>query len=152
MKKFKSYFLLLISALVFFVISFCVSKQDSFTLNIKDTYYVMPKPDFYHGIAILCFTPGLVYFVLDKSNVKLISILSKAHIFGTLLSIFLLLFFNYKNNLDVKSVRFGDIINQFDYNSCVGISLIVVLFLQFLFLINIFVSQIQKLRSYRISR
>jgi heme/copper-type cytochrome/quinol oxidase subunit 1 len=149
--KFKSYFLLLISALVFFVISFCVSKQDSFTLNIKDTYYVMPKPDFYYGIAILCFTSGLVYFVLDKSNVKLISILSKAHVYVTLLSIFLLLFFNYKNNLDVKSVRFGDIINQFDYNSCVGISLIVILFLQFLFLINIFVSQIKKMRSHQIS-
>lgn len=152
MKKFKSYFFLLISALVFFVISFCVLKQETFMLNIKDTYYVISKPDFYHGIAILCFTSGLVYFVLDKSNVKLISILSKTHVFGTLVSILLLLFFNYKNNLDVKAVRFGDIINQFDYNSCVGISLIVILFLQFLFLINIFVSQIQKLRSYRISQ
>jgi hypothetical protein len=151
MKKFKSYFVLLISAVVFFIISFCVSKQDSFTLNIKNIYYVMSKSDFYRGTAILCFTSGLVYFVLDKSNVKLISILSKVHTFGTLLLIFLLLFFNYKNNLDVKSVRFGDIINQFDYNSCVGISLIVILFLQFLFLINIFVSQIKKMRSHQIS-
>lgn len=151
MIKFKSYFLLLIAALVFFVLCFCVSKEETFTLNIQATYYVMSVSDFYKGIAILCLTSGLVYFVLDISKVKLISILSKVHVFGTLLSIVALIFLNYKNNLNLKPTKFGDISNQLDYNSYIGISLKLILFLQFFFLINIFVAQIKKLRSHRIS-
>jgi hypothetical protein len=151
MIKFKSYFLLLIAALVFFVLCFCVSKEETFTLNIQATYYVMSISDFYKGIAILCLTSGLVYFVLDVSKVELISILSKVHVFGTLLSIVALIFFNYKNKFDLNSTKFGDISNQLDYNSYIGITLMLILFLQFFFLINIFVAQIKKLRSHRIS-
>lgn len=149
--KFKSYFLLLITALVFFLLCFSVSKEETFTLNSKDTYYVMSVSDFYKGVAILCLTSGLVYFVLDISKVKLISILSKVHVFGTLLSIVALIFLNYKNNLDLKSTKFGDITNPLDYNSYIVITLILILFLQFFFLINIFVAQIKKMRSHRIS-
>jgi len=147
MIKFKSYFLLLISAVVFYVLCFCVTKEETFTLNIHATYYVMSVSDFFKGIAILCVTTGLVYVILDASNVKLTSILSKVHIFGTLLMIFALIFLNYKNNLNIKSVRFGDIVNQFDNNSYVGISLVLILFLQFIFLINIFAAQILKLKN-----
>ncbi len=151
MIKFKSYFLLLIAALVFFVLCFYVSKEETFTLNIHATYYVMSISDFYKGIAILCLTSGLVYFVLDISKVELISILSKVHVFGTLLSIVALIFLNYKNNLDLKSTKFVDITNQLDFNSYIGITFMVILFLQFFFLINIFVAQIKKLRLHRIS-
>ncbi len=151
MIKFKSYFLLLIAALVFFVLCFYVSKEETFTLNIHATYYVMSISDFYKGIAILCLTSGLVYFVLDISKVELISILSKVYVFGTLLSIVALIFLNYKNNLDLKSTKFVDITNQLDFNSYIGITFMVILFLQFFFLINIFVAQIKKLRLHRIS-
>ncbi len=147
MKKFKTYFLLLISTLVFFILSFCVSKEASFTLNIKDTYYVIPEPDFYIGSSILTFISGLIYFILDMANVKLISILSKIHIYTTLILIVALIFFNYKNNLDFKSVKFEDFMSQIDYNFYIIISLILVFSLQFFFLINIFVAQIKNLRN-----
>ena len=147
MKKFKTEFLLLISALVFFILCNLVSKEIRYTFNIYDTYYVISGADFYKCFAILTLTIGMIYLVLDKTEVKLNKKLSKGHIFMTLLLISTLFFFNYKSNVSQTIVIGGDISNPINYGLFVRINLILIIFLQFFFLINIFVAQIKNLRN-----
>ena len=147
MKKFKSYYLLLISALCLFVLSTFVKKDSRYTFNISDTYYVISGPDFYKCFAILTLTLGLIYFVLDQSEVVLKKIFTKVHIIATLLLIATLIFFNYKNNVSQTIIIGSTITSQINYGSYVSFNLMLIIFLQFFFLINIFTAQIKNLKN-----
>ena len=146
MKKFKTYYLLLITALFLFVWSTFV-KKIKYTLNISDTYYVISGPDFYKCFAILTLTLGLIYFVLDQSEVVLKKIFTKVHITATLLLITTLIFFNYKNNVSQTIIIGSTITSQINYGLYVSFNLMVLIFLQFFFLINIFTAQIKNLKN-----
>lgn len=147
MTKFKTYFLLLISALIFFILCNLVSKEIRYTLNIYNTYYIISGADFFKCFAILTLTLGLIYFVLDRSEVKLNKRFPKFHIFATLLLILTLIFFNYKNNASQTMIIGGNVINQINYGLFVSINLVLIIFLQFFFLINIFTAQIKNLKD-----
>lgn len=147
MKKFKSYYLLLIAALCLFILSTFVLKEIRYTLNIYDTYYVISGPDFYKCFGILTLTLGLIYFVLDKSEVLLKKLFTKVHIFATLVFVATLIFFNYKNNASQTIIIGGNVTSQINYGLYVSINLMMLIFLQFFFLINIFTAQIKNLKN-----
>ncbi len=147
MKKIKTYYLLLVTALSLFVLSTFVKKDIKYTLNISDTYYVISGPDFYKCFAILTLTLGLIYFVLDQSEVVLKKIFTKVHIFATLLLIATLIFFNYKNNASKTIIIGSTITSHINYGLYVSFNLMILVFLQFFFLINIFNAQIKNLKN-----
>jgi len=147
MKNFKNYYLLLISALFLFVLSAIVSKEIRYTLNIYDTYYVISGADFYKCFAILTLTVGLIYLVLDKMEVALKQFFVKVHVFATLVLIATLIFFTHKSNATQTIIIGGDFSNPINYGFYARINLILIIFLQFFFLINIFAAQIKNLKN-----
>jgi len=147
MKKFKTYFLLLISAFVYFVISNLVSSKISYTINFFDTYIKILSSDFYKSFFILCLTTGLIYLVLDKFEVKINSILSRFHILSTILLLVTLAYFVHKNFATQTIVISKDSTNLVDYSYYLNINLILIIMLQFFFFINIFTAQIKNLQS-----
>ena len=150
MKKIKAYYLLFPASMIFFVISFLVYYKMTFDVNIYDTYYVISEVDFYLIISFFILFLGLIYFILDKFKIILFSVLKKIHIFGTLFLFSLIIYFNYYNLLEYQSNEF--LFDKPDYNKYMIISIFALITLQFLFIINIVVSLIKKMKSFRASR
>lgn len=147
MKKFKTYYLLLISAFVYYVISNLVSCKINYTINFFDTYIKILGSDFYKSFFILCLTIGLIYLVLDKFEVKINSILSRFHILTTILLLVTLAYFVHKNYATQTIVLGKDSTNIVDYRNYLNINLTLIIMLQFFFFINIFTAQIKNLQS-----
>ncbi len=150
MKEFKAYYLLFIASLIFFSISIFINSQMNYDINIQDTYYVIREVDFYIMISFFVLILGLLYFILEKIKIILIPFISKVHIFGTLILLFLNIYFNYYNLLEYQSNEF--LFDKPDYNKYIIISIFVLIILQLLFIINIFVSLIKKMKSLRASK
>lgn len=150
MKKFKAYYLLFLTSVIFFVISFLVYYKMTFDINIYDTYYVISEVDFYIMNSFFTMMIGLLYFIFEKFKIILFSVLSKVHIFGTIFLFFLIIYFNYYNLLEYQSSEF--LFDKPDYNKYIIISILVLISLQLLFIINIFVSLIKKMKSFRASK
>jgi heme/copper-type cytochrome/quinol oxidase subunit 1 len=145
MTKETPYFLLIITAITLFVIRFFVGKKNYIIVNIYDTYFVVSLKYAIISFGILFLFFGVFYWILEKYKFSLYAILSNIHIFGTVILSFLFFFFNYKNiqKLNQKTV-FTQILNSVDYNSYLIFCLMAIIFLQFLFIINIFVSLLKK--------
>ena len=107
----------------------------------------MSAPNFYKCIAILTLTSGLIYFVLDGFKVILNQLFSKIHIFGTILLLLTLIFFTIKSNATQTIILGGTISRQIDYSCYLKINLMMIIFLQSLFFINIFVAQIKNFKT-----
>ncbi|GAA4044429.1 hypothetical protein GCM10022388_07090 [Flavobacterium chungnamense] len=150
MKKFKAYYLLFLTSVIFFVISFLVHYKMTFDINIYDTYYVISEVDFYIMNSFFTMMIGLLYFIFEKFKIILFSVLSKVHIFGTIFLFFLIIYFNYYNLLEYQSSEF--LFDKPDYNKYIIISILVLISLQLLFIINIFVSLIKKMKTFRSSK
>lgn len=150
MKKFKAYYLLFLTSVIFFVISFLVYYKMTFDINIYDTYYVISEVDFYIMNSFFTMMIGLLYFIFEKFKIILFSVLSKVHIFGTIFLFFLIIYFNYYNLLEYQSSEF--LFDKPDYNKYIIISILVLISLQLLFIINIFVSLIKKMKTFRSSK
>ncbi len=143
----KSYLLLFVVALVLLIYSFYSETVASFDLNIGDTYYVTSMPYFYRIYSILLLIVGLLYLTLDKNKVELVEVLSLLHIYGTLISYLFLVYFNYYSQLEYQEQNFQQLFERPDYNYYLIITLLTLTTLQILFIINIFVSVIKKLRT-----
>lgn len=148
MKKFKAYYLLLIASLTLLMLGF-LAGEETFDINMHDTYFVIAHSYIFLLFFLLLFFFFTIYFSLDKAKMNLIKILYKIHVFGTLISV-LGVFFPY--SFFFYSTKFS----LFDYpgfiNICITISFLLFLFLQLLFIINIFVSLINKVKSIRTSK
>jgi heme/copper-type cytochrome/quinol oxidase subunit 1 len=136
---------LIIATIILFFIRFFVSEENNLTVNVYDTYFVASLKDaiVLFGIVFLFF--GIFYKLSDKFKFSLNAVLSNIHIFGTLILSFLFFFFNYKNiqKLNQKPV-FTEIWDSVDYNSYMIFCLTAIIFLQFLFIINIFASLLKR--------
>lgn len=153
MMKFKTYYLLLIASLIFFGISFFVDSQMTFDVNIYDTYYVISEVDFYIMISFFVLILGLLYFIFEKFKIVLVSFLSKVHIIGTILMILLFLKEQYFLNPISLPKRYYNISKSETFNIFEMIYYILaIIFLQLLFIINIFVTLIKKVKSFRTSK
>jgi hypothetical protein len=149
MLKLKSYILLFIAALSLIIYSFVSDEQDNLRINIHDTYYVMTKIDSYKFFSAFLLGLALLYLLLDVFRLKLFSILNLIHIYGTLMLFGLLNYYNYYNSLVYKSVNLNGLFDVVDYNSYIVITVFAIIFLQFLFIINIFASLIKGFRTSR---
>lgn len=128
--KNKPYFLLLLAAISFLILSFTVDKKETLDFNVHDTYYVIT---FQHAYILLClifFITGLIYFIFNFFEIQFISILSLIHVYGSL--IFLGIFFYYLGKINSSSI-----FDSIDYNLRAIISLLIFAGLQLLFVFNI---------------
>lgn len=144
MKKFKAYYLLLISSLILFMLGFLVGRE-TVDINLHDTYYVITSNHLYWLISILLVLFFLIYLLFDKAKINFGHLFSKVHIFGTLISVLGLLF---PYSLIFSKAKFP----LYDYspyiNLSMTISILVFLMFQILFIIVIFVSIIKKMKSF----
>lgn len=124
--------------------------KTTFDINIHDTYYVIRDVDFYVMNSFFVMIIGLLYFISEKLKIVLFSVISKVHIFGTIFLFFLIIYFNYYNLLEYQSSEF--LFDKPNYNKYIIVSILVLISLQILFLINIFVSLIKKMKSLRNSK
>lgn len=91
--KSKSYFLLLLAAILFLILSFIGDKNETLDINVHDTYYVITFQQAYILLCLIFFITGLIYFIFNFFGIQFISILSLIHVYGSL--IFIGLFFYY---------------------------------------------------------
>lgn len=142
MLKKRLYFWLFATSIVLFVSSFFPNGESILDINVHDTYYVIEHRHLYFFLAIILLFFFIVYWLLEKVKVKLIGILSKLHIYGTLISIIGMLF---PYGLIFKSTD-SPLHDDMQYvNISISICGLLFLLFQFLFIINIFVSIIKKL-------
>ncbi len=130
--KNKSYFFLLLAAISFLILSFIGDKNETFVINVHDTYYVIT---FQHAYILLClifFITGLIYFFFIFFEIQFISILSLIHVYGSL--IFLGIFFYYLGKINSSSI-----FDSIDYNLRAIISLLIFVGLQFLIVFNLLI-------------
>ncbi len=145
MKKLNLYYLLFISSLILFFVTLFVNVEMTFDINIYDTYYIIKEKDFYLMLSFLLLFLALLYFILEKVDIKLSTIVSKLHILGTIL--LLLLFFKNQCFLNPISLskRYYEISRSNSSDIYETIFYILgILILQLLFIINIFVLLIKK--------
>lgn len=148
MKEFKTYYLLLLASLILLLLGL-FEKEYIYDYNVHDTYYVIACNHLYWLVSVLLICFFIIYIFFDFGKVYLIKILSKLHIFGSLFSLLIIIF------------PYSRIYNQSDFelydefiwiNISIAISFLILLFLQLLFIINIFVSLIKKMKSFRTSK
>ena len=135
--KNKPYFLLLLAAISFLILSFTGDKNETLDINVHDTYYVIT---FQHAYILLClifFITGLIYLISDV-KIQFVSILSLIHNYGSLF--FLGIFFYYLDRINTSSI-----FDSINYNLRTIISLLIFAGLQLLFVFNLFISIIKKL-------
>ena len=135
MKKLKNHFLLLIASLILLFLGFLFN-EETFDINVHDTYYIISSNHFYWLISILLFFFFSIYLLFDKAEINFGQHFSKIHIFGTLISVLGLLF---PYSLIFSKAEFSLNENLQYINLCMIISILVFLMLQILFIINIFV-------------
>jgi heme/copper-type cytochrome/quinol oxidase subunit 1 len=141
LQKNKLYFLLLLVAISFLILSFTDDKNETLAINVHDTYYII---SYQHGFILLCFiflTIGFLYLIFSYFKIQLISILSLSHIFGSL--IFIGLFFYYLHL--VNSVEDFPLFDSIDYNFRIIVSLLLFAFFQLILFLNLIISIIKKL-------
>lgn len=136
--KNKSYFLLLLVAILFLILSFIGDKNETFVINVHDTYYVITFQHAYILLCLLLFSTGLINLLFNFFQIQIITILSLIHIYGSL--IFIGLFFYYLGKINSSSI-----FDSIDYNLRTIISLLIFAGLQLLFILNLFISIIKKL-------
>lgn len=64
--------------------------NETYDLNIHDTYYVFLVKDFYYFLSIFLLILGLFYLVFHFFRVSLNKVLSTIHVTGTILFLLLL--------------------------------------------------------------
>lgn len=135
--KNKPYFLLLLAAISFLILSFTGDKNETLNINVHDTYYVIT---FQHAYILLCLVfliTGLIYLI-SVVKIQFVSILSLIHVYGSLF--FLGIFFYYLDRINTSSI-----FDSINYNLRTIISLLIFAGLQLLFVFNLFISIIKKL-------
>jgi heme/copper-type cytochrome/quinol oxidase subunit 1 len=148
MKIFKLYYLFFLASFILLMLCFFYG-EETFDVNVHDTYFVIAHGYMYGLFSILLFFFFTIYITLDKAKVVLFKLLTKIHIFGTLVSI-LVMFFPY--SIAFLFAKFPLSIDFQLVNIFLTIGFLLFLFLQLLFIINIFVSLIKKMRLLRASQ
>jgi len=142
MLKRKPYLLLLLTSLLLFVIGF-VKSDETFDINIHDTYFVIAQNQLYWLFSLFFFFFFMIYFILEKLRFQWQRLLELIHVYGTVFFT-LGMFFPYE--LIFKSPEFqlfDDYQRSNVYRSFFALFFLIA---QILLIINIFVAIIKKLR------
>ncbi len=149
----KPYILLFIFELILLIYTLFRKNNNSLTINIYDVYYVIREIDLL--ILVISFVTffSIVYLFFDFVKFKMILILSKIHVYGTLLMFLFFYILYYKMQVPVipdKKFIFANYPK--DYNFFIVIILLLIIFLQLLFIINILVSLLKRMKLFSTSR
>lgn len=151
--KFKPYLLCVAITIFFIVLFFFINTDTKFVLNIYDTYYVAAIN---HIVLLLFYFFGIIsiiYFLFDFIKVDLPKVNIWIHILGSILSIASFFYINYlSNELPSQEKGFEYWQNITDYNLYFFVVILILIALQLFFIINILVSLIKKIKSFRASR
>ncbi len=148
MIKRKSYLLLFFVGLALLVFSFISQTAETLVINIHDTYYVVSNIHLYQFYSILVLLLGALYLIFDRMKIQLNTNLSLLHVYGTLVLFLLLIYFNYQNLLEYQPKEMEYIVDSTDYNLYLIETLLAIIFLQILFIINIFVALLKHIRVF----
>lgn len=153
--KIKLYYSLFVLSLMLFLFSYSPKVDETYNLNIHDTYYVFLVKDFYIILSIFSLLLGASYLVFHFFKVSLNITLSKIHIIGTILFLLVLINGLYIFKIKELSKRHYTInsYESFDSNTFFWLSNFTIIFLQLLFIINIFVALIKNInRLFKINK
>jgi heme/copper-type cytochrome/quinol oxidase subunit 1 len=147
MKNIKPYFFCVFATIVLIALYFIGNPEATFALNIHDTYYVVAIKHIVLFLFYLFGSVSIIYFLFDFLNIKLSKINIWIHVLASMISLFFLFYLNYlSNELPAQEKGFEDLINTPDYNLYIFVLILIIISLQFFFLINIFVALIKKMR------
>jgi len=122
-------------------------------LNLHDTYFVILISHLFLFFIFLFGVTSLIYILLDFFKVNILIWSVWFHVLGLIVATSILLYLNdLSNQFDAKQKTFEDFISPTDFNKYMFISILVFLSLQLLFIINIFVAIIKKMRLLRASQ
>lgn len=151
--KIRPYLLLLLASILFLILSCMGDKNETLNINLHDTYYVITFQHAYNFLCLIFFITGLIYLLFDCFKFTLSLILSRVHIYSTLFLLFVLLNYFWKIKLQNAPDRYYTFTNYPEDNSfAILIVLFIIILIQLLFIINIFVSLIKKMRLLRASQ
>lgn len=145
MLKKKPYLILFFNAVLFLVLGFVVSDSDRMDFNFHDTYYVVPCSHLCWIFAEFLGLFSLVYWILERIKVKMISILSLIHVWGTLFVVWGMPFCYFFISPSSESVAFPLFDDLERINFYMSLGALLFLIFQLLFIINIFVTIIKNL-------
>ncbi|WP_412477102.1 hypothetical protein [Flavobacterium sp. TBRC 19031] len=141
MLKRKPY-LLLLTSLLLFVIGF-VKSDETFDINIHDTYFVIAQNQLYWLFSLFFFFFFMIYFILEKLRFQWQRLLELIHVYGTVFFT-LGMFFPYELMFKSPELQlFDDYQRSNVYRSFFALFFLIA---QILLIINIFVAIIKKLR------
>jgi hypothetical protein len=141
--KNKPYLLLLSVSFIMYFFSFIWDKKETLDINIHDTYYIIEFQNGFILLSLSFLTTGLFYLIFDYFKIQLFYFLSRIHIYGSLVIIGLFFFYLHK----INSAEDFQLFDSIDYNFRIIISLLIFVFLQLIFAINLITSIIKKLSN-----
>ncbi len=142
--KRQPYLLLLFISLFFLCMIFVKQETDStFDINMHDTYFVVEHAFLAEIIAVFLFILFFLYWAFDKIGIGLFSILSKIHIYGTIVSL-LGITFPYYLFYDNSPVQGNDF---FDVNFIIVLFGLLFLLVHLVFVLNIILGVFNKMKT-----
>lgn len=142
--KKQPYLLLLFTSLFFFSMIFVKQGADStFDINVHDTYFVVEHAFLAEIIAVFLFILFFLYWVFDKIEIGLFSILSKIHVYGTIVSL-LGITFPYYLFYDDSPMQGNDF---FDVNFIIALFGLLFLLVHLVFVLNIILGVFNKMKN-----
>lgn len=134
--------MLLLTSLLLFVIGF-VKSDETFDINIHDTYFVIAQNQLYWLFSLFFFFFFMIYFILEKLRFQWQRLLELIHVYGTVFFT-LGMFFPYELMFKSPELQlFDDYQRSNVYRSFFALFFLIA---QILLIINIFVAIIKKLR------
>jgi heme/copper-type cytochrome/quinol oxidase subunit 1 len=135
-------YVIFIPIILILVIAGFFTTEETFDINIHDTYYVISHSYFYFLLAILSFLNFMIYFCFEKFKIDLLKSLAFVQILIFLISM-IGLFFPY--NLIFSDDKFPLFDNGEKINFYLSISAFLLIISQFLLILNIFVTTIKSI-------
>ncbi len=135
--------LLLLTSLLLFVIGF-VKSDETFDINIHDTYFVIAQNQLYWLFSLFFFFFFMIYFILEKLRFQWQRLLELIHVYGTVFFT-LGMFFPYELMFKSPELQlFDDYQKSNVYRSFFALFFLIA---QILLIINIFVAIIKKTQN-----
>lgn len=144
----RPYLLFFIFALLLYACSFITANERALDINIADTYYITREKELLLFFSLFLLFLGALYLLMDLFRFPMVLLLSKIHVYGTLLFSLVFAFYYWKVQIPDLPERYYTITSfPEDGNFKVLTTLLLIIFIQILFIINIFVSITKRIKA-----